>query len=176
MTLSPNWKVKNFTTSLIKSWSYQFLSLIYLKSIKNFIIASAKLLWPWRPRRLEIGCEHILQVWLYQCESILKLTSCSSNTSNGTDSVLEKPNPLLAGCCCGAPDTTPTTNNKAISFIFGRRSWTEFRVDAGACFCNKSIETEGSFHSCITPKLCNQQKWYCQMRLHQTQKNLAKNQ
>ena len=34
MTLSSNWKVKFFTTSLIKSWSYQFLSLIDLKSIK----------------------------------------------------------------------------------------------------------------------------------------------
>ena len=32
-----NWKVKIFTTSLIKSWSYQFLSLIDLKSIKKFI-------------------------------------------------------------------------------------------------------------------------------------------
>ena len=41
VTLSPNWKVKNFTTSLIKSWSYQFLSLIDLKGIKKFIIASA---------------------------------------------------------------------------------------------------------------------------------------
>ena len=40
--LSSNWKVKIFTTSLIKSWSYQFLSLIDLKSIKKFIIASAK--------------------------------------------------------------------------------------------------------------------------------------
>ena len=42
MTLSSNWKVKIFTTLLIKSWSYQFLSLIDLKSIKKFIIASAK--------------------------------------------------------------------------------------------------------------------------------------
>ena len=43
MTLSSKWKVKIFTTSLIKSWSYQFLSLIDLKSIKKFIIASAKI-------------------------------------------------------------------------------------------------------------------------------------
>ena len=42
MTLSSNWKVKIFTTSLIKSWSYEFLSLIDLKGIKKFIIASAK--------------------------------------------------------------------------------------------------------------------------------------
>ena len=42
MTLSSNWKAKIFTTSLIKSWSYQFLSLIDLKGIKKFIIASAK--------------------------------------------------------------------------------------------------------------------------------------
>ena len=41
-----NWKVKIFTTSLIKSWSYEFLSLIDLKGIKKFIIASAKLFWP----------------------------------------------------------------------------------------------------------------------------------
>ena len=41
MALLPNWKVKIFTTSLIKSWSYQFLSLIDLKGIKKFIIASA---------------------------------------------------------------------------------------------------------------------------------------
>ena len=44
--LSSNWKVKFFTTSLIKSWSYQFLSVIDLKSIKKFIIASAKFFWP----------------------------------------------------------------------------------------------------------------------------------
>ena len=42
MTLSPNWKVKIFTTSLIKSWSYQFLSLIDFVGIKIFIIVSAK--------------------------------------------------------------------------------------------------------------------------------------
>ena len=42
MTLSPDWKVKIFTTSLIKSWSYEFLSLIDLKGIKKVIIASAK--------------------------------------------------------------------------------------------------------------------------------------
>ena len=42
MTLSSNWKVKIFTTSLIKSWSYEFLSLIYLKGIKKFIIAFLK--------------------------------------------------------------------------------------------------------------------------------------
>ena len=41
MTLLSNWKVKNFTTSLIKSWSYQFLSLVD-KGIKKFIIASEK--------------------------------------------------------------------------------------------------------------------------------------
>ena len=43
MTLSSNWKVKIFTTSLIKSWSYKFSSLIDLKGIKKFIIASAKI-------------------------------------------------------------------------------------------------------------------------------------
>ena len=37
MMLSSNGKVKIFTTSLIKSWSYQFLSLIDLKGIKKFI-------------------------------------------------------------------------------------------------------------------------------------------
>ena len=42
MTLSSKRKVKIFTTSLIKSWSYQFLSLIDLKGIEKFIIASAK--------------------------------------------------------------------------------------------------------------------------------------
>ena len=42
MTLSSNWKVKIFTTSLIKSWSCNFSSLIHLKGIKKFIIASAK--------------------------------------------------------------------------------------------------------------------------------------
>ena len=36
MTLSSNWKVKIFTTSLIKSWSYEFSSLIDLKGIKKF--------------------------------------------------------------------------------------------------------------------------------------------
>ena len=46
MTLSSNWKVKIFTTSLIKSWSYEFLSLIDLKGIKKFIIVSAKFFWP----------------------------------------------------------------------------------------------------------------------------------
>ena len=46
MTLSSNWKVKIFTTSLIKSWSYEFSSLIDLKGIKKFIIASAKNFWP----------------------------------------------------------------------------------------------------------------------------------
>ena len=42
MTLSSKWKVKIFTTSLIKSWSYQFLSLIDLKGIKKFIICIRK--------------------------------------------------------------------------------------------------------------------------------------
>ena len=46
MTLSSNWEVKNFTTSLIKSWSYEFLSLIDLKGIKKFIITSAKVFGP----------------------------------------------------------------------------------------------------------------------------------
>ena len=66
MTLSSNWKVKNFTTSLIKSWSWQFLPIIDFVAIKIFIIASAKILWPWRPRRLEIGREHFIRVWLYR--------------------------------------------------------------------------------------------------------------
>ena len=44
MTLSPNWKGKIFTTLLIKSWSFQFLSLIDFVGIKIFIIASAKFL------------------------------------------------------------------------------------------------------------------------------------
>ena len=65
MTLSSNWKVKIFTTSLVKSWSYQFLSLIDLKSIKKFIIASAKNFWPWRPGRLQSGREHFTWFWLY---------------------------------------------------------------------------------------------------------------
>ena len=65
MTLSSKWKVKIFTTSLIKSWSYQFLSLIDLKGIKKFIIASAKIFWPWRPGRLQSGCEHFTWFWLY---------------------------------------------------------------------------------------------------------------
>ena len=43
MTLSLNWKVKIFTTLLIKSWSYQFLSIIDFVGIKFFIIASAKI-------------------------------------------------------------------------------------------------------------------------------------
>ena len=46
MTLSSKWKVKIFTTSLIKSWSYQFFSLTDLKGIKKFIVASAKKIWP----------------------------------------------------------------------------------------------------------------------------------
>ena len=41
MTLSSNWKVNIFKTSLIKSWSYPFLSILDLKGIKKFIIASA---------------------------------------------------------------------------------------------------------------------------------------
>ena len=65
VTLLPNWKVKIFTTSLIKSWSYQFLSLIDLKGIKKFIIASAKNFWPWRPGRLQSGREHFTWFWLY---------------------------------------------------------------------------------------------------------------
>ena len=36
MTLSSNWKVKIFTTSLIKSWWHEFLSPIDLKGIKKF--------------------------------------------------------------------------------------------------------------------------------------------
>ena len=64
MTLSSNWKGKFFTTSLIKSWSYEFLSLIDLKSIKKFIIASAKNFWPWRPGRLQSGREHFTWFWL----------------------------------------------------------------------------------------------------------------
>ena len=48
-----NWKVKIFTTSLIKSWSYEFLSLIDLKGIKKvWIIASAKLFLALKARRL----------------------------------------------------------------------------------------------------------------------------
>ena len=35
MTLSPNWMVKIYTTSLIKSWSNQFLSLIDFVDIKK---------------------------------------------------------------------------------------------------------------------------------------------
>ena len=59
MTLSSNCeKVKVFTTSLIKSTSYQFLSLIDLKGIKKYIIASAKIFWPGRPGRLQSGREH----------------------------------------------------------------------------------------------------------------------
>ena len=38
MTLSPNWKVKIFTTSLIKSWPYEFLSLIDLKILKSLLL------------------------------------------------------------------------------------------------------------------------------------------
>ena len=45
-------------TSLIKSWSYEFSSLIDLKGIKKFIIASAKIFWPWRPGRPQSGREH----------------------------------------------------------------------------------------------------------------------
>ena len=56
-----------FTTSLIKSWSYEFSSLIDLKGIKKFIIASAKMkpFWPWRPGRLQSGREHFTWFWLY---------------------------------------------------------------------------------------------------------------
>ena len=55
MTLSSNWKVKIFTTLLIKSWLYEFSSLIYLKGIKKFIIALAKNFWPWRPGGCKVG-------------------------------------------------------------------------------------------------------------------------
>ena len=43
MTLSSNWKVKIFTTSLIKSWSYEFSSLIDLKGIKNLLLHPQKI-------------------------------------------------------------------------------------------------------------------------------------
>ena len=46
-------KVKNFTTLLIKSWSYQFLLLIDLKGIKKVIIRYAKIFGPRRPGRLQ---------------------------------------------------------------------------------------------------------------------------
>ena len=58
-------KWKFSTTSLIKSWSYEFSSLIDLKGIKKFIIASAKNFWPWRPGRLQSGREHFTWFWLY---------------------------------------------------------------------------------------------------------------
>ena len=42
------------------------MSPINLKGIKNFIIASAKISWSWRPRRLWSGREHFTWFWLYK--------------------------------------------------------------------------------------------------------------
>ena len=62
MTLSSNWKVKIFTTSLIKSWSYKFLSLIDLKGIKKFIIASAREAAKWPRTFYMVLTVHMVQV------------------------------------------------------------------------------------------------------------------
>ena len=62
MTLLSNWKVKNFTTSLIKSWSYQFLSLVD-KGIKKFIIASEKIFFALKARKAAKWSRTFYMVW-----------------------------------------------------------------------------------------------------------------
>ena len=76
---------ENFTTSLIKSWGYEFSSLIDLKGIKKFIIASAKIFWPWRPGRLQSGREHMTYISngkrQKSCTLIVILVKCLYLTS-----------------------------------------------------------------------------------------------
>ena len=67
------------------------MSLIDLKGIKKFIIASAKNFWPWRPGRLQSGREHFTWFWLYLhvtgtlTESIRADTSSSSYGEDDAD-------------------------------------------------------------------------------------------